>query len=107
MNLHNKIIDAFKSADLLIYNLVVDYYKPENFGNYQVQIDSSIGKLKITSDRGQEYIDTYNKTICVYEPAEKLYPALMQIYAVGSWSLLELLICISKLDEGDGDLTPI
>jgi hypothetical protein len=85
-----EISDAFLYLGSSLIEVNVLFYSESNFGNAMAKVNSSLGKFKITRERGLTFIDVMIPGKG-YIRAEDISKAVMVLQEKGGWTLLEQL----------------
>lgn len=86
---------AFMSASVNMNEVRIISLSPQSFGDFVIDVESDIGKLKITRDRGQFFVDIYGSD-GVSHPAHKLVNSVRSLYAQNNWTLEDILKSIKN-----------
>jgi hypothetical protein len=91
---------AFAAKGAGVENIRLLRLSPENFGDWVVEVQTTIGRFRLIRDRGQVFVDGFNEYGHLIR-GDALWPALVPLYRREVWSVKELVeILVNAVREG-------
>jgi hypothetical protein len=96
MNAEELIRQQFNKASVDIRGMHRLREDEQSFGDFLFEVNTHIGRFRISRDRGQVFIDVLDPGSGACVRGEKAYPELLDIYERVNWDLWELLTRIKQ-----------
>ena len=106
MKIEEFILNQFSKTSVKVRNISVINESSRNFGDFAIEVESDIGKLKILKDRGQVFVDVFDFSSGKFIPAEKVCDPLLDIYSKATWELSEIINALSSNQTGTPEEHP-
>ena len=89
------ILSALESSGVRVIASSVVLESRKDFGNIMIDVDSSLGRLRITSDRSQIFVDRLAADGTVIRGVTT-WPSLVNVYRTGKWTIADLVRAIKE-----------
>ncbi|HEV7776296.1 MAG TPA: hypothetical protein VGO76_05505 [Luteibacter sp.] len=97
MSIEDGLEDSFTSAGIVVEGINIIASSQDSFGGFVADVSSNLGRIRVTKDRGQHFIDSVEDVStgrCLR--GDSKWPELAPIYGSGNWTLMDLLLGISR-----------
>lgn len=93
MNVEKYIREEFQKTEVRCQSIDVTHpFDEVNFGNWCALVSCDLGRLRITNDRGQIFIENFDEHLQRFIWGQENYPSLLLVYKhTSKWQLSDLL----------------